>query len=140
MQKMWMKKWIIWTAIVLCLFTGFYASWIYLTEFYYRKPCYTIGTRNATPVTLHNVTMRLLPKGQNLCGILDPGQEDHYMDPPWPVPENITITFQDGQGTVHELSLRSDLTKAFHGKLTVVITRPNDIFVVRLIADSSGNN
>jgi hypothetical protein len=136
MQELYIRKWIIRTAIAFCLFTCIYASWIYLTEFYYHKPSYTLGTKNATLLTLHNVTIRLLPEGQNLCGILDPGQEDHYMDPRWPVPKMITVNFQDEQGTTHQLSLQSNLTKAFHGKLTVVISRTNDMFAAKLIADS----
>jgi hypothetical protein len=105
---------------------------VYLTDFYYKKPRYTFGTRNSTQRELHNVTARLFPQGEDRCGILVPGQEKDYMDPRWPVPERIVVTFSEDQGVQHELNVVTGLPGNFRGKLTIVIIETNDNFAAKL--------
>src|SRR5437867_1166772 len=107
-----------------------YGAWIYLTDFYYKTPQYTLGTRNGTSGVLRDVSTALLPRGRDLCGVLAPGQEKRYMDPPWPVPEKIIVTFEDAIGERREALLATGLPKGFHGNLTVIISQTNSSYVL----------
>jgi hypothetical protein len=114
------------------LITTVYGVLNYLTESYYCKPHFSLGTRNDTRATLRNGTNRFIPNGKDTWGILVASQEDRYMDPPWPVPEKIIVAFDDESGENHIISLNTELPSGFRGKITIVIFENNASFKVRL--------
>ncbi len=127
-----MSKRIIAVAIVCTGLIATYGAWLYATHFFYKRTEYTIGTKNQSEEVLHAVTINLFPAGRDICGVLDKGQEKRLADPPWPLPDRITITFNEDTGSPHEISLKTDLPKNFRGKLTVLITKTDNVFAATL--------
>jgi hypothetical protein len=127
-----MKLKFIFTSVVFGILALIYLFWTHFSDNYYQKSNYTVGTRNDTKMTLHNTVTTLIPVGQDPCGILGPGKEARYMDPRWPVPQKINITFDDELNVRHALSLDTKLSTSFHGDITVIITQTNSVFNIRL--------
>ena len=105
------------------------ALWVYLTEFYYDPGAYSLGVRNGVPDTLlRNVALRLEPHGQfDFAMSLDPGRdhESWFMDPHWPIPTRVFVTFTDPAGIAHTLAT-TGVPPNFRGSICVVITKSND--------------
>jgi hypothetical protein len=101
---------------------------LYLTHFYYRQKPYVLGVRNASDVIIRNTKVRCEPEGEYGCGVLSPGNAKFQMDPPWPVPQAILVTFQDEGGVTRSLATPTKLRKDFRGKIVVVIVRTNSEF------------
>ncbi|MGZ4973142.1 MAG: hypothetical protein ACXWDN_10310 [Limisphaerales bacterium] len=100
--------------------------WIYFKEFYYNPGPFSIGIRNGTPdTTLRDVKYQLEPRGIGNLGIEDPGQAKWDMDPHWPVPTRVSVSFTDPAGNAHTLST-AGAPPQFRGGICVVITKPND--------------
>jgi hypothetical protein len=115
--------------IILILGVAVAAStlWLYLTHFYYDPGAYSLGVRNeALNTPLRAVALRLEPRGQfDFATILDPGHVSWFMDPHWPTPTRIFVTFTDPMGIAHSLMM-SGVPRKFRGRICVVITKPND--------------
>ena len=115
--------------IVLGVTVAASALWLYLTDFYYDPGAYSIGVRNGVQDTLlRDVALRLEPHGQfEFATILDPGRnhESWFMDPHWPVPTRVFVTFTDPAGVPHSLTTTGAPPK-FRGSICVVITKPSD--------------
>ena len=131
-----MKKKLLILISVACIIGIFYGIWIYGTEFYYKKPRYNIGTRNDTSIVFRNLSTKYFPGGEESSGILVPGQLERIMDPRWPVPEKIVVTFDEDQGSQHKLTVITGLPKDFHGEITVIITKTNNTFAAKLDANA----
>jgi len=117
---------------LLLLFVVAFAVHVYMTEFYYKEPQYSFGTKNLSSIELREVTTKLLPKGEDLVGILSPGQAGYYMDPRWPIPTNVSVSFLDTSNQQHELNLKTGLTEQFRGKITMVITEDKSGYSLKL--------
>ena len=112
--------------------TLIFGAWLYLTYFYYEESKFVFGTRNETGQELQEVDVNLYPAGRNLCGILSNGQEAWYEDPPWPVPERALVTFEEEDGSCHELSMMTGLPKDFRCELLFRISKTNQVFSLSL--------
>jgi len=120
-------------AAGMCLaVTLIYGAWLYLTYYYYKESQYIVGTRNETGQLLREVDVTLYPEGCNSCGILSNGQEAWYGNPPWPVPERAVATFEEEDGSCHELSMMTGLPKDFRGELLFRISKTNQVFSLSL--------
>ena len=116
-------------CLVVCIVYGF---WLYLVYFKCEQCKYVVGTRNETGQLLREVDVTLYPEGCNSCGILSNGQEAWYGNPPWPVPERAVATFEEEDGSCHELSMMTGLPKDFRGKLLFRISKTNQLFTLSL--------
>jgi hypothetical protein len=115
---------IIISSVVIAI--ALYGLHIYYSEFYYDPGLFSIGVRNDIPdMTLRDVTLRAEPHGVDLVGILSSGQADFYMDPLWPVPTNLSVSFSDPDGSAHTLST-TGAPPDFRGRICVVITKTTD--------------
>ena len=98
----------------------------YMTHHWYRKPQYTLGCRNGTNTVFRNVTLKLRPEGDFSCGILSKRNPARYMDPRWPIPESITLTFTNEDETKsYKIEKQTNIPPDFHGDITVVILNKN---------------
>ena len=98
----------------------------YFTEFYYDPGPYSIGVRNDIHgMTLRDVTIRVEPHGVDTAGILSSGQSSFYMDPRWPVPTKVSVSFSDPDGSAHTLST-TGAPPDFRGSICAVITKTSD--------------
>jgi hypothetical protein len=118
--------------IILVIAVSVYGSWLYFTQFYYRAPQYTVGVRNSTVHDLRDVLEKLSPEGENPAGSLVAGQEKRHMTPPWPLPEEIQVSFTDDRGKPYQLPIVTGLAKDYRGALTVIITETNGNYSVSL--------
>lgn len=115
-----------------CLIVAAYGVWLWGTHFYYKRTAYILGVKNSSDAVIRNVKLRLEPSGNSESGILDPNQGAYDMDPPWPVPQRIIVTFNEDAGAMHEISLTTGLPEKFRGKLIVLITKTNNVFGTKL--------
>jgi len=109
-----------------------YGLWLYLTYYYDEESKYIVGTRNETGQLLCEVDITLYPEGRDPCGILSNGQEAWDGNPPWPVPERAVATFEEEDGSCHELSMMTGLPKDFRGELLFRISKTNQVFSLSL--------
>lgn len=100
-----------------------FGAYVYLTQFYYAWPDYAIGLRNDTGDVLDRAEARVFPKGQFEFGFMGGSGEKSYEDPPWPLPENFVVTFNDPTGKHCEVGVASGVQKGFKGRLTVVLKK-----------------
>ena len=126
-------------TIVVCLgLVITFGAVLYLTHFYYRQKPYILGVRNVSDVVIWKTNLRLEPEGEHDCGVLDPGQGKFHMDPPWPVPQSITVTFEEEGGAKHSLFTPTGLSKDFRGKIIILISRTNNQFLASVEQQKGG--
>jgi hypothetical protein len=119
--------------IILALAALLYGVNVYMTDFYYKKPHYVLGAQNGTTHNLRNVTQKLSPEGETPIGWLSPGPgAAWYMDPRWPVPDKIEVTFTDDADKPYSLSLVTGLPKDYNGKILVVIVQNSGNYALKL--------
>jgi len=78
------------------------------------------------------VVLTFSPTGREDYGALASGQSDDHMDPAWPVPDKIAVSFNEDAGPHHELNLTTSLSRTFRGEITVVIGRSNTVYTANL--------
>ncbi|MCU0786928.1 MAG: hypothetical protein MUC91_01855 [Verrucomicrobia bacterium] len=105
-----------------------YVVSVYMSHFYYRKPAYTLGIKNASQELIRGSSLTLSPTGGFIFGSLSPGQKAVHMDPSWPVPKSIDLKFEDEDGASHELTVPTGLTESFKGQILVEVALTEDTF------------
>jgi putative transposon-encoded protein len=118
--------------IILALAILLYGINVYMTDFYYKKPKYVLGAENSSSNILRDINFRLKPDGEFEYGSSATGQKKWYMDPPWPVPDKIEVTFTDDADKPYSLSLVTDLPKDYNGKILVVIVQDSGNYALKL--------
>ena len=103
-----------------------------MTDFYYKKPQYILGAKNKTSALLRNVNLKLYPDGGFEFGSFASDQEGWFMDPGWPVPEKIDVSFSDENNKSYSLSLVTGLPKDYSGKVLVVIIENEKVWTLKL--------
>jgi hypothetical protein len=117
--------------VIVIILMAFVATDFYFANLWYGKPQYTLGCRNGSNVVVDNVTLNLKPEGEFSCGILSPSPKygKTYMDPPWPIPKAITLTFtNEAETKSYKVEKPTNIPSNLHGDITVVILKKNGKF------------
>jgi len=101
----------------------------YLTNIWFSGSDYRLSVINSTSVEVERVQIKLTPKGEFDFGGLLPQQSADHMDPPWPLPSSIEVTYRTGSNQVLQTNnVLINAQPGFIGVIQVEITENNGVY------------
>jgi len=87
---------------------------------------FSLSVENKTSALLHEVAFNMTPEGDFEFGVLSPGANASFQDPPWKEINTIHLSFKDDAGTRFDFDLKVEVPDRFRGEIRVQIAETQD--------------